>query len=72
VATRFYADEAESLVLLTIEVARLDGELRYEPGTGTDERFPHVYGPIRVDAVVSVEPIGRDEAGGFVLPAGLG
>jgi len=41
------------LVILEIDVARLTSELRYEesePG----ETFPHVYGPVNVDAVTSV------------------
>jgi uncharacterized protein (DUF952 family) len=71
VAARFYADEPEPLVLLTIEVERLGVDLVYEAGVGTDEHFPHVYGPISVDAVVLVDPIERDASGGFVLPGGL-
>ncbi len=38
----------EGLVLLEIEVERLRSELRYENG------FPHIYGPLNVEAVVAV------------------
>ena len=37
----------DDLVLLEIDTARLTAELRWEDG------FPHVYGPLEVEAVVS-------------------
>lgn len=57
VLERFYADVDESLVLLVIHPALLGCEVREEPAPGTEERFPHIYGPIPVDAVVEVRPI---------------
>jgi uncharacterized protein (DUF952 family) len=54
VARRFYAD-LSGLVLLTIDPACLRSEVRHEAAPGSDERFPHVYGPLNVDAVVHVE-----------------
>jgi glutathione S-transferase len=75
VAERFYRDEREALVVLTIDVDRLGGEVVDEPALGPDaeggERFPHVYGPIPVHAVVAVQPLSREPTGAFVLPAGL-
>jgi uncharacterized protein (DUF952 family) len=67
---RFYGDEPSALVLLTIGVDLLAAEVRHE-AVG-DERFPHVYGPIEVAAVVEVQPLERDASGAFVLPAGIG
>ena len=46
---------APGLVVLEIDVERLARELRYEEGE-PGELFPHVYGPINVDAVVGVKP----------------
>ena len=46
---------APGLVVLEIDVERLASELRYEEGE-PGEFFPHVYGPINVDAVVGVKP----------------
>lgn len=67
VAERFYAD-AEDLVLLVIDSARLDAPLRYEPpAPGVDETFPHLYGPLPLDAVTDVVPVERDAQGNFVL-----
>lgn len=50
---RYYANEPE-LVVLTIDPAKLTSELVSEPSTGGEE-YPHIYGPINLDAVVSAE-----------------
>jgi uncharacterized protein (DUF952 family) len=55
VASRFYAGQSP-LVLLTIDIERLRSELRYEAPPGSDELFPHIYGPLDTDAVIRVEP----------------
>ena len=41
------------LIVLEINVEQLESELRYEEGE-PDEMYPHIYGPINVDAVASV------------------
>src|SRR5438132_14063270 len=51
-ANRFYKGKAD-LVLLCIEAARLESEVRYEPAE-SGELFPHIYGPLNVDAVKQV------------------
>ncbi|MEU1475772.1 DUF952 domain-containing protein [Streptomyces sp. NPDC001668] len=56
-AARFFADVPD-LVVLVIDPARLDVPLKYEAPAPGAEEFPHVYGPIPVDAVVDVEPWG--------------
>jgi uncharacterized protein (DUF952 family) len=45
------------LLLLRIDPARLDAEVRYENLEGGSELFPHVYGAIPVSAVVDVSPL---------------
>jgi uncharacterized protein (DUF952 family) len=68
VAAAFYADaDADELVLLRIDPARIPADIRVEDG------FPHVYGPIPVDAVTVAEPLTRDPAGQLLLlPGGAG
>lgn len=66
-ANRFYAD-LESLVLLTIDPDRVGSPIVEEPAVEGGEMFPHVYGPIPVDAVVAVSPWTRG-SDGFVLDA---
>jgi uncharacterized protein (DUF952 family) len=51
---RYYRDADEPLVLLTIETDLLDVPWR-EDEVGSDT-YPHVYGPLNPDAVVSAEP----------------
>ena len=58
VAEAHYRDVAD-LVLLAIDPARVDAEVRYERLDGAPEPFPHIYGPLRVDAVVAVSPFPR-------------
>jgi uncharacterized protein (DUF952 family) len=53
----FYGDVADPLLLLEIDPARLDVPLRLEVPPGADEAFPHVYGPLPVDAVVAVHDL---------------
>ena len=58
VRERFYADVAQPLVLLEIDTDLLDVPVVEEvPAPGMTETFPHVYGPIRPDAVVGVVPL---------------
>ncbi len=54
VVERFYAD-AEALLLLHVDETKLDAPLIYEQLGDAPEKFPHVYGPIPLAAVVEVE-----------------
>ena len=54
VANAFYGNKTD-LVLLVIDGMRLNPELHWEPVSDKpDELFPHVYGPINLDAVLRV------------------
>jgi uncharacterized protein (DUF952 family) len=67
VADWFYRDVPD-LVLLCIEPSDLTSELRWEPSADAFAgEFPHVYGPIALDAVVLTVPWTRGEDG-FTLP----
>jgi anti-anti-sigma factor len=55
-AARFYAD-VDDVVVLRIDPRRLTSRVVVEDLYGTGERFPHVYGPIPVTAVVDVQPL---------------
>ena len=48
---RFYRDQRDTL-LLRIDPVRLFSEVRYEPADG--ELFPHLYGPLNLEAVVTI------------------
>ena len=54
VVERYYADTSD-LVLLHVDEQLLTSPLVYEQLPGAPEPFPHVYGPINLDAVVTAE-----------------
>jgi uncharacterized protein (DUF952 family) len=61
VAEKYYSKQ-RGLLVLTIDPALLTSELRWEPPAGgapppgvpEGEPFPHVYGPINLNAIVKV------------------
>jgi uncharacterized protein (DUF952 family) len=57
VRERYYADVTEPLVLLSIDTALLQSPVVDEPVPGSDETFPHIYGPIQVGAVLTTLPL---------------
>ena len=59
------------LMLLVIEPARLAARLVYEDSHGNGEQFPHLYGPLNLDAVTRVVPFPPGPDGRFALPAGV-
>ena len=76
VADSFYKGQ-DGLVLLMIEPTLLSSTLKWEapaeetppPGVPEGELFPHVYGPINLDAVVNVVDLISNPDGTFKLPA---
>ena len=68
VADAFYSGDKD-LLLLVIDTDRVEPEIRYEHVPGSGEPFPHIYGPLRVSAVVRTLPLNPDPAGRFSFPA---
>ncbi len=75
VAEAFYRGQG-GLVLLVIDEARVQPEVRWEapagapaPGISAGDMFPHIYGPLNLDAVVRVVDLAPDAGGKFSLPA---
>jgi glutathione S-transferase len=66
-ANRFYADVAE-LVVLTLDGDRIGSPIVEEAAVEAGELFPHVYGPIPVEAVVAATPLARDANGWCLAP----
>lgn len=56
------------LVLLEIDPARVGNEIKYENLEGGAELFPHIYGPLNLDAVTRVLPFEPDADGSFQPP----
>jgi len=55
VADAYYRD-APDLVLLVIDTERVRPELRYEQVPGQADPYPHIYGPLNLDAVTETRP----------------
>src|SRR5215475_14780254 len=68
VANAIYHDY-DSLLVLVIDPGRLQPEIRYEQVPGWDAPFPHIYGPLNVDAVVRTLPLERNTEGTFDFAA---
>lgn len=66
-ANRYYGD-VDELVLLTIDEAALDAPVVDEDLFDSGERFPHVYGPIPVSAVVDAHTWTPASDGTFRFP----
>lgn len=64
VANAYYAG-VRDLLVLAIDEDRVRPEIRYEAVPGSVERFPHIYGPLNVDAVVRTMPLEPGPDGSF-------
>jgi uncharacterized protein (DUF952 family) len=56
IKSRFYAG-VQDIVLLTIDTEKLTSQLIFEWSPSVQNTFPHVYGPINVDAVVDLTTV---------------
>ncbi|MEL7359673.1 MAG: DUF952 domain-containing protein [Cyanobacteria bacterium J06560_6] len=65
-ANRFYKGRS-GLMLLAVEENRLTSELRYED-VSEHGVFPHLFGPLNLDAVVEVYSFKPQADGTFTLP----
>jgi uncharacterized protein (DUF952 family) len=59
----------EGLVVLEVDPARAGSPVRMENTDGGDELYPHLYGPLDVEAVVRVHELVPGEDGRFTFPA---
>jgi len=66
VANTFFAHQKD-LVLLYIDSAKVKPEIRYET-VEENEKFPHLYGELNLDAVVKVVDFEPNQDGLFTLP----
>lgn len=58
-----------NLVLLVIDEKRLEAPVHREPADG--ELFPHLYGRLNLDAVISAYDLALDASGNVLAPATL-
>jgi uncharacterized protein (DUF952 family)/GNAT superfamily N-acetyltransferase len=78
VANKYYSG-ANNMVLLSIDPTKLTSQLKFEPPAHLDgtpalphePMFPHIYGPINLDAVIEVIDFPCRSNGEFVAPPQL-
>ncbi|MBN2004221.1 MAG: DUF952 domain-containing protein [Anaerolineae bacterium] len=70
VANGFFAGQT-GLVLLCIAAGKVGPEIRYEDLYDAGKRFPHIYGPLNLDAVTKVVDFPPQADGTFALPEGI-
>ncbi len=70
VADRLFRGKKD-LLLLVIDLSKLNCNVVDENLEGGTELYPHVYGPLPLEAVVAVLPLPSKHDGGFMLPCGL-
>lgn len=56
VLDRYYKGQTD-LLLLHIDEHKLTAPFTYEFSASVNEEFPHIYGPLNLDAVIKVERI---------------
>ena len=66
---KYFAGQRD-LVLLAVDPERLGGLLRWEQSRG-GELFPHLFGPLDLAHVISVQPLELQEDGSHRLPEGI-
>jgi uncharacterized protein (DUF952 family) len=59
VLNRYYKGQ-QALLKLTIDTDKLTSRLQYDLAPSVNELFPHIYGPINLDAVVQVDRINTE------------
>ena len=58
---RRYFSGKKNLVKLVIDPEKLKSPLHYELAPSVNEEFPHIYGPLEVEAVEEVKPISESQ-----------
>lgn len=71
VANALYRGVPEELVLLVIDQDLVRAPIRYEHVPGAEDPFPHIYGPLNSDAVLTADPFQPGPDGTFTFPATL-
>lgn len=56
VLERYYKGQKD-LLLLHIDETKLTAPLKFEKSPSINEEFPHIYGPLNIDAVIKVESL---------------
>jgi len=71
IAYYMYSSSENEILLLEVDEKKLASKVLHED-LKLHGRYPHVYGPVNMDAIVNVYPLERETKGiGFILPEKL-
>jgi uncharacterized protein (DUF952 family) len=62
----YFKEIKDELVILCIDENKLKSEIRYEREDMEVKAYPHIYGLVNNDAVISVVPFLRDDNGDYI------
>ena len=65
-AAKHFAGQSD-LVLVSVDISKLGDRLKWEPSRG-GALFPHLYGPLALEAVSRVDPLPLGPDGSHVFP----
>jgi uncharacterized protein (DUF952 family) len=65
-AAKHFADQSD-LLLISVDASKLGNALKWERSRG-GALFPHLYGPLTLEAVQRVDPLPLGPDGGHVFP----
>lgn len=65
-ANRLFSDR-NKILLLVIETSRLAPEVKFEEDPDSGEKFPHIYGPLNMDAIVDKIEVYAEKNGRFKI-----
>jgi len=68
VANRVYPEFPEELLLLVIDEGKIKSEVKYEEAKD-GKLYPHIYGPLNTDAIVSVKRMEKVDGSWRIGPA---
>jgi uncharacterized protein (DUF952 family) len=64
-ASRYYTADRRMYIALVIDKSLVQSEIRYEDPARI---YPHIYGPLNRDAIVTIVPMLRNADGTFLPP----
>ncbi|HVI69275.1 MAG TPA: DUF952 domain-containing protein [Magnetospirillaceae bacterium] len=68
IANRRFASQ-DDLQLLFVDVEKVKAPIKYEGAlSGRAGTFPHIYGPLNIDAVYATVSLKKDDKGEFITP----
>lgn len=64
IANKYYKETINPLILV-VDKSKITAQVKWEPATGG--LYPHIYGPLNVDAIIASQPIDLNNKGEYLL-----